>query len=68
MAKQVEKAPVVTVDNRGFVCADGVCLGKLIQDSTALQVVDRDRRRSELRGTRYVVVPLSELSKLVQKK
>lgn len=59
---------VLAVDNQGFVRADGVCLGRLTSDRTSLTVVDKDRRRSAERGSRYVVVPLTELTKLTEKK
>lgn len=61
-------APVVAVDNQGFVKADGVCLGRLTSDGLGITVVDRDRQRSARRGTRYVVVPLTELSKVTPQK
>lgn len=57
----------VIVDSLGFVTADGVKIGLLVQLSgggTALQVCDKDRRRSAERGTRLVQVPIQDLAKL----
>lgn len=69
MTTQVLKPPsTVTVDSNGFVRVEGVCLGKLTADGQAIQVIDKDRRRSLERGSRYVVVPLTELSNLADKK
>ncbi len=50
----------------GFVRADGVVLGKLVitPKGPALQVCDKDRRRSSSRGSRYVLVDLSSLAAL----
>lgn len=62
------KPPVITVDPQGYVRAEGVCLGRLTADGQALTVVDRDRRRSQERGSRYVTVPLKELTNLGDKK
>lgn len=62
------KAPAVVVDSRGFVSADGVCMGKLTSDGKSIVVVDKDKRRSQLRGTRFVTVPLTELAKLAKHK
>lgn len=62
------KSPAVTVDSRGFVSADGVCVGKLTSDGKSLVVMDRDRRRSEIRGTRFVTIPLTELTRLAKQK
>lgn len=68
MADQKSNAPVVAVDNRGFVYADGVQIGKLTQDRKAIQIADRDRGRSQVRGSRIVTVPLTELAKLSETK
>lgn len=65
---QEAKTPAVTVDSRGFVSADGVCVGKLTSDGGSIVFVDRDKRRSQARGTRFVCVPLSELAKLANSK
>lgn len=68
VADQKSDAPVVAVDKRGFVYADGVQIGKLTHDRKAIQIVDRDRGRSQVRGTRIVTVPLTELGKLSETK
>lgn len=68
MTEEAIRVIVVAVDSQGFVRADGVCIGRLTSDHTALTVVDRDRRRSAERGSRYVVVPLTELTKLAPEK
>lgn len=65
---QEAKTPAVTVDSRGFVSADGVCVGKLTRDGVSLVIIDKDKRRSQARGTRFVVVPLTELAKLAKPK
>ncbi len=62
------KTPTVVVDSRGFVSADGVCVGKLTSDGESLVIVDRDRRRSQTRGSRFVVIPIKELAKLAKSK
>lgn len=59
---------VIAIDSRGFVSADGVCFGKLTSDGESLVVVDRDKRRSQIRGSRFVVVPIKELIKLAKSK
>jgi hypothetical protein len=66
MEKQKPNCPAVAVDSRGFVSIDGVRLGRLIRSTQTIQVVDKDRRRSEARGSRFVEVKISDLSKLVE--
>ena len=51
------------IDNNGMVRADGVVIGRLVptQSGVALQVCDKDKRRSSERGTRFVLVDLAPL-------
>lgn len=67
MSQEANK-PAVVVDSRGFVSADGVCVGKLTSDGGSIVVIDKDKRRSQARGTRFVVIPLAELAKLAKPK
>lgn len=62
------KTPAVVVDSRGFISADGVCVGKLTSDGESIVIVDRDRRRSTTRGSRFVVIPIRELINLATSK
>lgn len=68
MTEKSTKAPIITVDPQGYVRAEGICLGRLTADGQAITVVDKDRRRSLERGSRYVTVPLKELTNLTDKK
>lgn len=58
-----------SVDEQGFVTADGVKIGKLVETSTgyALQVCDKDRRSAAERGCREVQVDLQSLAQLEKK-
>lgn len=58
------KNPVVRVDLRGFVHVDGVPVCRYIKERDALEFVDKDRRRSAVRGRRQVEIKLDELVKL----
>lgn len=65
---QDNKTSAVTVDSRGFISADGVCFGKLTSDGESIVVVDRDKRRSLIRGSRFVIVSISNLVELARSK
>lgn len=67
MNQSKPESRVVQVDTKGNVYASGVQLGKLSGDGKNLLIADRDRRRSQARGTRIVAVPLAELSSLTTK-
>lgn len=56
------------VDDKGFVRVDGVCLGKLTPDGKGIEFVDKNPHRSQVRGSRYVIVQIGELTKLGQSK
>lgn len=66
MENKSPNCPAIAVDSRGFVSIDGVRLGRLTHNKQAIQIVDRDKRRSESRGTRFVEVPISAISKLAE--
>lgn len=55
----------IVVDSNNFVYVQGVRIARLVPASGSLQFLDRDRRRSEERGTRIVEVRLSEVAKLL---
>lgn len=52
----------ITLDTTGFVCVDGVRIGRLIAPGR-LQFCDKDRRRAAARGTRYVEVSVEILAR-----
>jgi len=54
----------VQVDDRGFVCINGVKVAKYLAERHCLQFVDRDRWRSKKRGTQLIEVPVDVLNKL----
>lgn len=67
MNRQKPDASVVNVDRNGFVYVDGVQLGRLTGDGKSIVVADRDKKRSQARGSRFVTVPISELENLTKK-
>jgi hypothetical protein len=62
------RAQAVSVDERGFVIADGVKIGKrIVKDGVVkIQLCDKDRRRSAERGTRLVEVTIEELGEALR--
>lgn len=58
----------IIVDSQGYVFADGVRFGRLSSTGKAIQILDKDKRRCEIRGSRFVEVPIAELTKLSQNK
>lgn len=66
MSSPRSKTAIVAVDSRGFVYAEGVQLGKLTGDRRGLIVVDKDKKRSQARGSRYVTIPICELGELAK--
>lgn len=55
----------VTVDNKGFVVVDGVKVCKVTRDGK-LQFCDKDRLRSQQRGTRFVEVSPDTLASVAR--
>ena len=54
------------IDKNNFLRIDGVLVCKFLPDRGCLQFVDKDRRRCEKRGTRYVEVTVADLITLCQ--
>lgn len=54
----------LTVTSDGWVQADGVKVCRYIAERGTLQFVDKDRRTSSTRGTRYVEVSVSDVAKI----
>ena len=56
------------VDSENLVRADGIALGRLITADNVnyLEIKDRDRRRSQQRGTMLVRVPLAAFAQLAE--
>lgn len=69
MAKSEGQA--VHVDERDFVVVDGIKIGRRVRGSDGqvrLQICDKDRRRSERRGTRFVEVDPGDLAEALEEK
>lgn len=66
-SKPSSQSPAIIVDSHGYVFADGVRFGRLSPTGKAIQILDKDKRRSEIRGSRFVEVPLEDLAKLSEK-
>lgn len=49
--------PRITIDSDQFVRIDGVCIGRVYAGSY-IEFVDKNKYRSNERGTRYVRVPI----------
>lgn len=58
---KVETSSIVRVDARGYVYVGDVKVCRYVAHSRTLQFCDKDKARSELRGSRYVEVPLAHL-------
>lgn len=54
----------VVVDNQKFVSVDGVRVCRVVGNGR-LQFCDKDKRRSSMRGTRYVEISIVELRKVI---
>ncbi len=54
----------IRVDRNGFVYADGVRVARYLPEKKSLQFLDKDRKRSSARGSRYVEVSISEVASL----
>lgn len=65
--KPIPSTPTIIVDSQGFVFAEGVRFGRLSPNRNAIQIMDKDRRRCEARGSRFVEVPIAELARLTEK-
>lgn len=57
----------ITVDSQGFVFAEGVRFGRLSPNRQAIQILDKDRRRCQERGSRFVEIPIAALTILAEK-
>lgn len=57
----------IFVDERGFLKVDGVPVGRCIQraDGPCLEFIDKDKRRSRLRGSNRVEVKLSDIQQIM---
>lgn len=57
----------IFVDERGFLKVDGVPVGRCIQgpDGPCLEFIDKDRRRSAIRGSNKVEVKLSDIQQIM---
>jgi hypothetical protein len=54
----------VSVDSANFVYVDGVKIAKFIPEKKCLQFLDKDRIRSNQRGSNVVEVSLSDVAKI----
>lgn len=52
----------IRIDIRRMIYIDGVCIGKADLQHGVIEVKDRDRRRSSLRGGDIVRVPIRDLA------
>lgn len=65
---ETEPTPsTIIVDSQGYVFADGVRFGKLSSTGKSIQILDKDKRRCQVRGSRFVEVPIAELARLTDK-
>ena len=64
MAEHVTKIvkPVVRAD--GMIKIDGITIGRLVAERGVIVVQDRDRMRSQCRGSFFVEVRLADLAAL----
>lgn len=58
----------VHVDVQGYIYADGVRIARISPDKRCLQFLDRDRRRSDQRGSSFVEVAIKDMANLVENK
>ena len=58
----------IVVEERGFVFVDGVRVARYDEQRGVLQFLDRNRMRSERRGTCYVEVPVQTLKTALETK
>lgn len=54
----------VSVDANNFVYVEGVKVARYVPETKSLQFIDKDRIRSNQRGSNVVEVPLSEVAKI----
>lgn len=50
----------VVLQRDGFLCVDGVKIGRLVRG--CLELKDKDRYRSRERGSEYIYIPIEELT------
>jgi len=65
------RAVAINIDRRGFVYVDGIRVCRLIPSRGTLQFCDRNRQRSQRRGTRFVEVKLEDfflISKTIEER
>lgn len=70
MTEQTDKCDLVYDQETSFLSVDGVKIGKIIPSNSGrpiLQVVDKDKRRSARRGTRFVAIDLQTFTTFVEK-
>lgn len=57
----------LNVDPAGFVWYDGAKLPfRIIRSKGIIEFIDKDRRRSEKRGSRFLAIPLEEFEKIIR--
>ena len=61
------KIVLPTMGADGLVRIDGVVLGRFVAERGTLEVKDRDRMRSQCRGSFFVEVRLVDLAGLIRK-
>jgi hypothetical protein len=64
----VQPESVLHVDSKGYVYVDGVKVAKYVPEKQCLQFLDKDRIRSNQRGSNVVEVPIAEVAKIGAKK
>ena len=58
----------IRVDSNNYVYVDGVKIARYVPEKHCLQFMDKDRIRSNQRGSNVVEVPLTEVAKIGEKK
>lgn len=58
----------LSIDSRGFVYADSICIGRKVDgpNGPCLEVRDRNKHRAAKRGSDVVQVGLADLSKTLK--
>jgi hypothetical protein len=68
MSKLATARSPVVVDGSGFVYVDGVKIAKYLPERHCLQFLDKDKRRSDQRGSNVVEASLIDLVSIAKKK
>lgn len=55
----------LAIDDRGFVYARGLMIGRYLPREEAIQFIDKDRLRSGKRGSEYITVPLKMFAEIM---